>query len=417
MGRRVEEGGAGGAAVGVTDAFDRVSRPELQPVWDEVARRMGASERSVTSVTVRHLTDESRTAVADLLGLDRLPPVSPRLRIADLARAVGAVDEVAFRSVVEAIAGHVGNRSAVREQRRAERAALWAWVESEAARLDLGSWSSWLRSVGIPGGDVASHRARIGAAIAVLDRLQQDEGSGLVLAHLASDVLGDPHALDPGHPAAGLVVEALNRRSGGAGERRAEVVRAVWAAAGVATDTLSPTVLVHGVRSDGDDPVAATLAAMASAGESTVLTAHQLQRWPVQPIAGEDVVVVENPSLVAYFASSGGPVAGGSVVCTGGWPNVAVLTLLRQFSEGGSRLRCHADFDPAGILITRFLIEQVGAEPWEMTETAYLAAAGRSAVQFDGSVADTPWDPALADAMRAHRHAVFEEDVRRSLST
>jgi len=32
-------------------------------------------------------------------------------------------------------------------------------------------------------------------------------------------------------------------------------------------------------------------------------------------------------------------------------------------------------------------------------------------VTFTGSVADTPWDPGLARAMRARGRAVFEEDV------
>lgn len=88
------------------------------------------------------------------------------------------------------------------------------------------------------------------------------------------------------------------------------------------------------------------------------------------------------------------------VACTGGW----------------LRLRCHADFDPAGILIVRFLGDQVGAEPWGMTAERYLDAVERSSVEFSGSVAETAWDPALAEAMRAHRKAVFEEDVRHSLA-
>lgn len=135
-----------------------------------------------------------------------------------------------------------------------------------------------------------------------------------------------------------------------------------------------------------------------------VLTLGQLQRWPVRT---QPSVVQTSPAAPAG--------ARGAVVCTGGWPNVAVLTLLRQLVASDCRLRCHADFDPAGILITRHLVEHLAAEPWEMT-AAYLDAAGHSRVTFDGSVADTPWDPALAEAMRAHQRVVFEEDVRRSLA-
>lgn len=395
---------------------DRAARPGLEPVWEEVARRLGASDRPVVSVTVPDLPERSRAALADLLGLDRMPPASPRVRMADLARAVGAEDDASFRGLVEELVGPIPNRAAERAERRAEREALWVWVADQAERLDVPSWATWLRSLGVPGGDIDRLRARIEAALAVLERVLRDAEPDLVLAHLANDVLGDPHALDPGQPVAGLVVEALSRRSGtAAGDRRAEVVRALWASAGVATDTLSPTVLVYGLRSSADDPVASTLGAMADAGEPAVLTARQLQRWPVRVdgSGGGEVLVVENPSVVAHFAASNSPI---SVVCTGGWPNVAVLTLLRQLAGAGLRLRCHADFDPAGILIVRFLGDQVGAEPWAMTARRYLAVVDRSSVEFSGSVADTPWDPELAEAMRTRRKAVFEEDVRHSLT-
>ncbi|MGH9225940.1 MAG: DUF2399 domain-containing protein, partial [Acidimicrobiales bacterium] len=102
------------------------------------------------------------------------------------------------------------------------------------------------------------------------------------------------------------------------------------------------------------------------------------------------------------------------LVCSSGWPNVAVTTLLRQLAAAGAHLRCHADFDPPGVLITRHLIRQVGAEPWRMTARDYRAGADeadRAGPTFAGSVPDTPWDPALARAMRARRRVVFEEDV------
>lgn len=398
-------------------ALERAARPALQPVWEEVARRLGASDRPVVWLTLPQLPDESRTALADLLGLDRLPRASARVRVADLALAVGAEDERSLRDLVQELVGPIGNRAAERAARRAERDELWAWVTSEAERLDVPAWSDWLRSLGVPGGDVSALRARIQAAVSVLERVLIGVDRELVLAHLASDVLGDPHALDPGQPVATLVVEALARRSGSAaGDRRAEVVRALWASAGVATDTFSPTVLVHGLRATGDDPVASMLGQLAEAGEPAVLTARQLERWPVCMDRRDDgvgVLVVENPSVVAHAASSRSAVP---VVCTGGWPNVAVLHLLRQLVRAGIGLRCHADFDPAGILIVRFLVEQVGAVPWAMTASHYASMVDRATVEFSGSVADTPWDPALAVLMRTRRKAVFEEDVRHSLT-
>ncbi len=46
-----------------------------------------------------------------------------------------------------------------------------------------------------------------------------------------------------------------------------------------------------------------------------------------------------------------------------------------------------------------------------MDEADYVGATGPGRVTFTCSVADTPWDPGLARAMRARGRAVFEEDV------
>lgn len=402
------------AAATAARARARASHPGLEPLWAELARRYSASDRPVASVLLRDLPEPSRAALADLLGLDRLPGSTYRVRVVDVARSLGLDGDERMRSLVEDLVGPLGNRALARAQERARRDELWTWLAAEAARLDIAEWSASVRALGVPGGDIAAHRVRLERAIDVLDRILAADSAPVVLSHLASDVLGDPHGLDLGQPVAALVVEALALRGGGARTRRAEVVRALWASAGVAADELSPSVLVLGLRSQGDDPLSGILAAMAGAGTPQVLTLGQLQRWPVRTEPGI-VHVVENPSVVAFVAALGEGAATGPMVCTGGWPNVAVSTLLRQLMASGCQLRCHADFDPAGILITRHLVEHLGAEPWQMTAEAYLGAVTRAVVGFDGSVADTPWDPALADAMRSNKRIVFEEDVRQTL--
>lgn len=395
-------------------AIERARRVGLDPLWDELARRYSASDRPVTAVTLRGLTGDQQVAMADLLALDRLPATTCRVQLNSVAAALGVADAADLRGIVESLRGPIVDRAAARRRSAAERAELWAWFEAGAAALDLADWAESVRSAGVPGGDVAAHRVRLKAALAVLSRvLAQRGGDALVLASLASDVLGDPHALDPGRPVASLVVDALASRRG-AGSRRADEVRATWESAGVATDELSSTVIVSGLRPTADDPLAVHLRAMADAGEPATVTLAQLRRWPVAVDSDFLVHAVENPSIVAEAAARG---VRSALVCTSGWPNVAVLTLLRQLDACGARLRCHADFDSAGILIVRDLMAAVGAEPWGMTADEYTSALGRSSVRLRASVADTPWDPALAPAMRSHAKAVFEEDVRESLLT
>jgi uncharacterized protein (TIGR02679 family) len=110
--------------------------------------------------------------------------------------------------------------------------------------------------------------------------------------------------------------------------------------------------------------MACGLRAMAEASGPARITLSQLRRWPLPAGAGGNVFVFENPSILAEAAARGW--AGPILVCTSGWPNVAVLTLLRQLAAGGCRLSLHADWDGPGLAIVQLLVARIGGEPWEM---------------------------------------------------
>ncbi len=340
-------------------------RPELDALWDELARRMGASEAPVTAVTLRGLGEEARRGLADLLGADRLPASTCRVSTAAVAAALG-LDWDGLRGLVEGLRGPLPNRAAQRSAERARREELWAWLTGEVADLGLATWAARVRAAGVPGGDVEAHRRRLAGLVAVLRALP---AGGVSLAGLAADVLSDPHGLDYGSWTGSLVREALAHLRGVPPPRTAEGARELWAAFGVESDSLSPRVLVLGLRSLGRDPLAATLRAMADAAEPASITLSQIRRWPVAFGAGAgptgiDVFVFENPSILAEAAA--GDWAGPPLVCTSGWPNVAVLTLLRQLAAAGCSLHFHADWDGPGMGIVQLLIARVGGEPWAM---------------------------------------------------
>ncbi|MBC7560681.1 MAG: DUF2399 domain-containing protein, partial [Dermatophilaceae bacterium] len=56
-----------------------------------------------------------------------------------------------------------------------------------------------------------------------------------------------------------------------------------------------------------------------------------------------------------------------------------------------------------------WLISRRSVEPWRMSAADYLAAPGGG--PLTGREVATPWDPALATAMRERGHAVHEERV------
>lgn len=383
------------------DGVNPLDRPGLTPVWAELARRFGEGQPPV-SITLRDLSPAERQAMADLLGMDRLPEATFRLRVDRLAAACGVTD---LRDEVERRLGPITDRRAARLAARRSREAFWAWFGDAAARLPLAAedpetvkpWVEAMRAAGIPAGDLDAHRRRLTRALTVLAALPAE---GVGLASLAADVLGDAHALDRGRPTAGYVLDALAAVRGRHRATDAEGARLLWEEAGVVPDPLSSTVLVVGLRP-------------ADAGEPAVLTLAQIRRRPFPPLpAGDVAFVVENPALMSEAAARGW--SGPPLVCSSGRPSIAVVTLLRQLGTAGAALAQHADFDSGGLSITNWLTARAGTTPWRMTAADYLAAVAvrRDRVPISGRLPPSPWNPALREAMAEHGVAVHEEEIR-----
>lgn len=404
----------------MTRAWQRLDRPELAPLVDELARRLSNGE--VPSVLVlRAVPDESRRALADLFGLDRLPVGVVRVRMERLTDVLGLQPPVDLRAGMESLRGPLPDRRAERAAGRAASGNLWAWLAEEAATVALGHDPSWvtpwverLRAQG-PRGGVDAHRRRLEDVLRVLRALP---AGGVPLPAFADDLLGDPHALDRGRSRPAFVLDAVALATGAplATGSAAEATRRLWESVGVAPDPLSSTVLVLGLPGDDSSPTGRWLAEARTAAEPVVLTLAQLRRWPVSSLTTDDVVhVVENPSLVAEAA--GRRWKGPPLVCSSGRPTVAVTTLLRQVAAAGASLLQHADFDPAGLSITAWLTDHAGTTPWRMTAANYrtaLAARHREPAPLR-TVPETPWDPELQTAMQQAGCAVYEEELRSSL--
>ncbi|HEX2041656.1 MAG TPA: TIGR02679 family protein [Acidimicrobiales bacterium] len=381
-----------------------LDRPELAPVWAELARRLGEG-RPPVFITLRDLTSTQRRAVADLLGMDRLPKATARLRVDRLAAACGVSD---LRPVVEERLGPISDRRAARLATQRLREELWTWFADAAVRLPLAAgapsliapWVQSVRAAGIPAGDLDAHRRRLTRALTVLAALPAD---GIGLAALAADLLGDAHALDRGRPTAGYVLDSVAAVRGRQRATDAEGARLLWEEVGVVPDPLSSTVLILGLR-----PV--------DEGEPAVLTLSQLRRRPFPPLGrGGAAYVVENPALLSEAAAHGW--AGPPLVCSSGRPSIAVVTLLRQLGAAGATLAQHADFDSGGLSITNWLAARARTTPWRMTAEDYLAAvaARRERVPVTGRLPPSPWDPGLHEAIAHHGVAVHEEEIRGEL--
>jgi uncharacterized protein (TIGR02679 family) len=402
----------------------RFGRPELAPLWSALRDRLERSAGPVRRVRVGPLSPEQRVALADLLGLDRLPGEAPTVPVERLdvvlLQSPAGLDS---RGVVEAIGGPLRDRTAERRADEATREELWTWVaEHPVVRADpaLSPWVGYVRGNGLVGGSVLATRELVGRALAVLERLPGDGGP---LPAFADSACGHPHALDDGRRLATYVLRALACLHDQPPPATAAERRRLWELAGVECDALSTSVLVAGLRLTGDGPLALTARSWAAVGQAVRLTLAQLRADPRAEPDAPDVWIVENPSLIAKALDRYGPHCP-PLVCTSGWPNTAVVELLRRLRTGGAELWCHADLDGDGLRIAAYVAAKTGARPWRMTTTDYLTTileAAPQAVTPDapgprtgpapGRLTDVPWDPELAPALRTHGLAVPEERV------
>jgi uncharacterized protein (TIGR02679 family) len=361
------------------------------------------------------LDDTQREALADLLGLDRLPNVRPSVTLARLEEAVSELSGRTVREVVTELVGPLGDRAGERRRQEDERAELWAWLadhDTVRAQPVLSDWTASCRAAGLVGGSAERTRALLTDGLKVLAELP---GQAEPLPAFAARVLnGHAHALDDGTPLSTLVLRALATLYDTVPPQSAAERRALWSRAGIADDELSATVLVGGLRPGGTGLLARLARACTEAGQAVSLTLAHVRNpgeltLPVAPVPV--VHIVENPSVLALALRRFGPRCP-PLVCTSGWPNSAAIQFLRMLADHGTALRYHGDFDGEGIRIAAYVLDKTSARPWRMTAADYRAAAARNPCgPRPGRITEAPWDTELAEAMAECGTAVVEELV------
>ena len=389
-------------------AFDR---PDLGPLWTEMRRRFEAGGE-VRTVRLCGLTASQRSALADLLGLARLPPERATVTVGRVDDAVRRGCGLGVRELLERLHGPLRDRAGERAAVAAERARIWASLEAHplvTALPALHAWVDGLRRGGLLDGSVAATRAHVEEALAVLGALP---AGGEPLPVVAERVLHDPHALDEGSRLAGTVLRGLAALHDEALPGDAAGRRDLWALHGVTGDELSTTVLVAGLLPDGPGPLAGTLRAWADAGSAAVVTLAQLRAVDALPGVPQ-AHLVENPSLLALALDRFGARCP-PLVCTSGWPNTAAMLLLRRLRDAGTVLRYHGDLDGEGLRIAAYVLDRTGAQPWRMSAADYLATVAEAGPD-PGRLTEAPWDPDLAAALAERAVAVPEERVAATL--
>ncbi|MFK4269825.1 TIGR02679 family protein [Streptomyces milbemycinicus] len=389
-------------------------RPELRPLWHAVHDRL-SSGLPVARVRLGPLDDAQREALADLLGLDRLPDARPSVALARLEEAVTELCGRTVRDTVTELVGPLDDRASKRRRQDGERAELWTWLDGHGtvrAQPALAEWAASCRTAGLVGGSPERTRSLLTDALTVLAELPAQAEPLPVFA--ARVLKGDSHALDDGTRLSTLVLRALATLHDTAPPQSAAGRRALWTRAGVADDDLSATVLVGGLRPSGGGPLSRVANVCAEAGQAASLTLAQLRapgEFTLAAAPAPVVHAVENPSILSLAVRRFGPRCP-PLVCTSGWPNSAAIHLLRLLADHGATLRYHGDFDGEGIRIAAYVLDKTPARPWRMSAADYRAAVTRTPQgPRPGRLTEAPWDPELTHAMTEHGSAVVEELV------
>lgn len=383
--------------------------PGLAWLLERLRRRMAEGRPLTGTVTLAQPDDLQRLAAERLLG--RAPgagrSLTVRLEAVDTVLRSSGVSSGGLGAAVVALTGPV----ALRAQTREKEAQAWEEALTPLAGLsaELADWTERVRGDGLvrrlartpeTAGPLVTAAVRALRALPAVPPMSR--------AAFAARRLSGAHALDEGTPLATLVLSGIRALTGFPDGVGAEWRRAAWASAGLLRDDVSSTVLTLNLRGTP------ALDWMAGEGEPTVLTLRSLTRHDPGRIttAPGTVHVCENPAVLSAAADSLGP-ACPPMVCLQGQPSAAALTLLRGLSARGAGILYHGDFDWGGVHIATALGRGVPWRPWRYGAADYeTAVAGVSDPQgLTGTVAQTPWDPALAAALTEHGVRVEEESV------
>lgn len=126
-----EHSPAGHPAARCPAAGHPLDRPGPAPLWRAFHDRLSTGQ-PVARVRTGPLDEAARSAVADLLGLDRLPGPRPALSLTRLDQALRDSCGEDTRSVVTAIVVPVGDR-----------AALWEWLAAHPVVLAQPALDTW----------------------------------------------------------------------------------------------------------------------------------------------------------------------------------------------------------------------------------------------------------------------------------
>jgi uncharacterized protein (TIGR02679 family) len=368
------------------------------------------------TVTVKSPDDRERRAIIAITGQYRPEGVGLlAVRLYDLDHAVREVTGHDLRHLLETLGPPLKDRPAERQRLAVRRDAAIRSAEDSFLK-DRGWYQSWLAELAADGTLTrlvnAGEADQLRLAARVLEWIQRRselKAAPAQLAELAATITGDQKALNHGTTLPALVLRALAFRLGADRPRTTEGRRDLWDRNGVIVDDLASRVLVLNLAADGDG-LGEWLTSAKAHGMPLYVTLHQIVAMPITIPRPCWVHVCENPAVLRRAAGELGAGAR-ALVCTEGQPSTAFHRLAAAVTKAGGELSYHGDFDWPGVAIATGIITRHNAQPWRFGAADYEDAVSDGTASLAGTSQPTPWDPPLADLMKAHGRAVYEDAV------
>ena len=407
-----------GIGLGLGPDLDRFRGTEYRRLLAAARKSMERTGGSLAGrVSLVQPDDAERRVVIGITGIHQ-PHGTKRLTVglADLDAALRGATGMGLGAVLAALGAPLRDRPAEAASLAAARAG--AITAAEASPLGESclwyrGWLADLRRDGTVTRLVHSGTAAVLAdAVRVLEYLSFRPGtaSPIALPALAAAVTGDTKALNHGTSLATLVLRALALRTGMPRPGSAADRRELWDACDVIVDDLASRVLVLNVAAEGEG-LGEWLTGAARYGTPFQVTLQQLTSHPVR-LRHRRLFACENPAVLRRACAELGPECP-PLLCAEGRPSTAFHHLVRLAVAGGGQLWYHGDFDWPGVAIAADIIARHSARPWRMSSADYLAGAqvNSASLPLADDPRTTPWDPELAETMRATGRTVYEEVV------
>ena len=398
---------------GIRNRIDRRGQVRYDKVWvhspapppDEVGGS-GLAERDLRWLvsTASPRRGRRAEALAGAAAASRLFRLLYHLDMSQARNRLGALSGIAPRADAQPLLDHwltsliAEDGKLTQQLAEAVPAAAKAWAVEEAPRL-----------INAAAGTAADRAALTANLCALARRLPAD---GVPLSVLAEQAVHNTHGLDPATTLGRLAARLAAVIAGLGQPASAADIRQAWEAVGVWADRISSQIAGWNLPLHQGHPAAAVAAAYQDAAEPAVLTLGILCSADAPLIAlpppGGTIWIVEGVSTLTAAAAQS---VAASVVCRGGTPTVAVSRLIRAAADVGWNIAISSDFEPRGLHGAITLLRQVqpAGRPWRLTMADYLTGAAEGEPFSPSQVPDTPWDPALAEAMRHRCQRVSEE--------